>query len=124
MRLGMPLFRWKIMRDLRVQGIGKHTPEEVEDMVKKDLAAISLYLGEKSLNDCGYTFFVPEFHSHFRVLKLITGKENIPLLSTGEKPFLMGDEPSEVDCTVFGFLAQLKWHYPGSPYEAMLEGEF
>ncbi|XP_042867424.1 isoprene-epoxide--glutathione S-transferase-like [Penaeus japonicus] len=69
MRLGMPLFRWKIMRDLRVQGMGKHSPEEVEDMVKKDLAALSLYLGEK--------------------------------------PFLMGKEPSEVDCTVFGFLAQL-----------------
>lgn len=86
MRLGMPLLRWRIMRDLRVQGIGRHSPEEVEDMVKKDLAAISLYLGEKA--------------------------------------FLMGDEPSEVDCTVFGFLAQLKWNYPGSPYEAMLETDF
>ncbi|XP_042867419.1 failed axon connections homolog [Penaeus japonicus] len=86
MRLGMPLFRWKIMRDLRVQGMGKHSPEEVGDMVKKDLAAISLYLGEK--------------------------------------PFLMGKEPSEVDCTVFGFLAQLKWNYPGSPYETMLEADF
>lgn len=49
MRLGMPLLRWRIMRDLRVQGIGRHSPEEVEDMVKKDLAAISLYLGEKLL---------------------------------------------------------------------------
>lgn len=46
------------------------------------------------------------------------------LLSAGEKAFLMGDEPSEVDCTVFGFLAQLKWNYPGSPYEAMLESRF
>lgn len=114
------------MRDLRIQGMGKHSPEEVEDMVKKDLAAISLYLGKKLIS-CGYQLLVPEFHYHHSCIyfhPLSRLGYNIRLISTGEKPFLMGKEPSEVDCTVFGFLAQLKWNYPGSPYETMLEGRF
>ncbi|KAH9494841.1 hypothetical protein Btru_017946 [Bulinus truncatus] len=30
----------------------------------------------------------------------------------GDKPFLMGDLPSEVDCSVFAMLAQCLWHGP------------
>nr|KAG5686194.1 hypothetical protein BaRGS_012412 [Batillaria attramentaria] len=30
----------------------------------------------------------------------------------GQKKFLMGDEPCETDCAVFGQLSQLYWHCP------------
>ncbi|XP_071545191.1 failed axon connections homolog [Panulirus ornatus] len=42
----------------------------------------------------------------------------------GEKPFLMGMEPCEVDCTMFGFLTQIMYNYPGSPYITMLIDDF
>jgi len=42
----------------------------------------------------------------------------------GTKKFILGDEPTEVDCAVFGMLSQVIWCAPGSPYERMLNGEF
>ncbi|XP_055859616.1 failed axon connections homolog isoform X2 [Biomphalaria glabrata] len=30
----------------------------------------------------------------------------------GDKPFLMGDNPCDVDCSAFGLLAQILWHAP------------
>ena len=27
----------------------------------------------------------------------------------GSKPYLMGNDPAEVDCSMFGILAQFKW---------------
>ena len=34
----------------------------------------------------------------------------------------MGDEPCETDCALFGMLAQMKWHMPGTIYEKMING--
>ncbi|CAH1784744.1 unnamed protein product [Owenia fusiformis] len=34
----------------------------------------------------------------------------------GEKNYLMGDKISEVDCAIFGMLAQILYHSPGSPH--------
>ena len=35
----------------------------------------------------------------------------------------MGGEPSEIDCTLFGSLAQVKWHSSSpSPYSPFLKG--
>ncbi|XP_045188690.2 failed axon connections homolog [Mercenaria mercenaria] len=39
----------------------------------------------------------------------------------GTKKFLMGDEPSEVDCSVFGMIAQIYWHMPGSKHQVYLK---
>ena len=34
----------------------------------------------------------------------------------------MGDLPIEVDCAIFGLLAQIVWNSPGSPYEHLFHG--
>jgi hypothetical protein len=43
--------------------------------------------------------------------------------STKKSPFLLGDEPCEEDCAVFGFLSQVLWGAPGSPYTAYVKGQ-
>ena len=35
----------------------------------------------------------------------------------------MGDKPSEVDCAIFGMLAQLKWHFVNTRLEKMFKGK-
>ncbi|KAK7076108.1 hypothetical protein SK128_025596 [Halocaridina rubra] len=84
--IAMPIMRRKTQKLLKDHGIGRHTHAQIENIVVKDLFAISKYLGEK--------------------------------------PFLMGDEPCEVDCSVFGCLVQIVYNYPGSPYTEMLLNEF
>ena len=42
--------------------------------------------------------------------------------STGTKPYFTGDKPAEVDCAVFGVLAQGVWAAPGSVLEAIVNG--
>ncbi|CAL4135278.1 unnamed protein product [Meganyctiphanes norvegica] len=42
----------------------------------------------------------------------------------GDKPFLMGSEPCEVDCAIFGMMAQIVWNSPGSPYLRMIEVQY
>ncbi|XP_074641815.1 failed axon connections homolog [Tubulanus polymorphus] len=61
---------------------------------------------------------------HSRKDYLDAGSYDLRSLATflGDRTFLMGDEPSEVDCTVFGFLAQILWHMPNSHhYQVMTE---
>ncbi|XP_042867421.1 failed axon connections homolog [Penaeus japonicus] len=85
-QLLMPLKRRKIFKSIYIQGIGRHSPEEIHGIIERDLAAISLYLGDKA--------------------------------------FLMGSDPCEVDCALFGSLAQIMWNYPGSPYETMVKEKY
>lgn len=85
-RLLMPLKRRQISKSLYLQGIGRHSAEEVHDIIERDLAAISFYLGDK--------------------------------------PFLMGSDLCEVDCALFGSLAQIMWNYSGSPYETMVKVKY
>lgn len=67
----------------------------------QDLRALASYLG-------GIYFFVLfAIYSHNYL---------------GNKKFLMGDKPTEVDCSVFGQLAQLFWSSPGSPFDSLLNG--
>ena len=42
---------------------------------------------------------------------------------TGTNAFLMGDQPCQEDCAIFGMLAQIKWHAPCTPLEKFLNGE-
>ncbi|XP_013418980.1 failed axon connections homolog isoform X3 [Lingula anatina] len=53
-------------------------------------------------------------------------QQDIQALGTflGQKPFLMGDEPCEADCAVFGMLAQVVWQMPNSPHEIWIKKEF
>ncbi|XP_076467681.1 failed axon connections homolog isoform X1 [Babylonia areolata] len=67
------------------QGMGRHSQEEVMQIARKDLTALSDYLGTKK--------------------------------------FLMGDQPCEEDCAVFGQLSQIYWQLPGS-VSAMFKAEF
>ncbi|XP_013418981.1 failed axon connections homolog isoform X4 [Lingula anatina] len=63
-------------------------------------------------------------HSKEEVLKI--GKDDLKALSDylSQKPFLMGDEPCEADCAVFGMLAQVVWQMPNSPHEIWIKKEF
>ncbi|KAK7067236.1 hypothetical protein SK128_002944 [Halocaridina rubra] len=81
----LPFFKYKINRAMHAVGMRRHTSEEVEEMGRKDIMALSLWLGDKN--------------------------------------YFMGAQPSEVDCAIFGFLAQLLWHFPHSPYGKFLHTE-
>lgn len=51
-------------------------------------------------------------HSQSEVEQLL--EDDLSALSDflGEKQFMMGDEPTELDCAIFGQLSQVKWHVP------------
>ena len=61
-------------------------------------------------------------HDKETVVKIM--KEDLKTVSTilGHKKFLLGEQPCVCDCSVFGFLAQVIYCTPGSPYEKYLEG--
>lgn len=61
--------RKEMVDQTRAQGMGRHTPDEVQQIGIADLKAISEYLGDK--------------------------------------PFFMGDKPTTVDATLYGYLANL-----------------
>lgn len=37
---------------------------------------------------------------------------------------MFGEQPSEVDCAVFGMIAQIYWHMPGSKHQVYLKGKY
>lgn len=39
----------------------------------------------------------------------------------GTKKFLLGEKPSQVDCSVFGMLSQFFWHGFGDPTEEAIK---
>ncbi|OXA50522.1 failed axon connections homolog [Folsomia candida] len=53
-------------------------------------------------------------------------QDDLKHLSTilGQRKFLLGEYPSEYDCTVFGHLAQAMWGLPGSSFEKAVKEEF
>lgn len=53
-------------------------------------------------------------HSQSEVEQLL--EEDLSALSDvlGEKQYMMGDEPTELDCAIFGQVSQVKWHVPKS----------
>ncbi|XP_050405464.1 failed axon connections homolog [Patella vulgata] len=40
------------------------------------------------------------------------------------KDFMMGSEPTEIDCTAFGMLAQFLWHSPQQPCETWIKEKY
>ncbi|KAK8754398.1 hypothetical protein OTU49_016061 [Cherax quadricarinatus] len=85
-RLFIPRLKYKIEKVAKLQGIGRHSSTEVEEMGRKDIAALSVYLGNNQ--------------------------------------YMMGDNPTELDCSVFGMLSQIVWNSPNSPYIRMFNSEF
>ncbi|XP_046376501.1 failed axon connections homolog [Haliotis rufescens] len=47
------------------------------------------------------------------------GRADLQAISTflGDKKFFMGDRPSQIDCAMFGMLAQVLWHMPRTRHE-------
>lgn len=65
----MPLIRRKVRKSLQAQGTGRHSHDEIMNMGKADMTALSRILGDR--------------------------------------PFLLGDQPSSYDATVYAFLEGL-----------------
>ncbi|KAI8514174.1 hypothetical protein Bbelb_084980 [Branchiostoma belcheri] len=68
--------RSKVKQTMWAHGIGRHSRDELQGIIEKDLRAISSFLGTK--------------------------------------PYLMGEEPTEVDAAVFGQLSEIVWTTSGS----------
>lgn len=79
-------FKIQVKKALYMQGMGRHTQQEVEDFARKDLSSLSTWLGDK--------------------------------------PYFMGDDPTELDCAMFGMLSQIQWNATGPPYRQMIESDF
>ncbi|XP_046551641.1 failed axon connections homolog [Haliotis rubra] len=78
--------KYMVAKSTWYQGLGRHTEEEVTQMFKKELQALSDFMGERK--------------------------------------FLMGDEPCESDCAVFGQLSQLYWHFLGTGHENLIRDKY
>ncbi|KAK6187000.1 hypothetical protein SNE40_006254 [Patella caerulea] len=42
----------------------------------------------------------------------------------GNKDFMMGSQPTEIDCSAFGMLAQVLWHSPQEPCEIWIKEKY
>ncbi|CAL8096531.1 unnamed protein product [Orchesella dallaii] len=62
-------------------------------------------------------------HSEDDIVQIISDDLRALSKVLGNKKFILGDEPCEDDCAIFGELAQALWCMPGSPYEELLNGE-
>ncbi|XP_042886424.1 failed axon connections homolog [Penaeus japonicus] len=85
-RFMIHMFAKRFEKATLVQGIGRHSFREVEEMGRKCLLSLSTLLGQN--------------------------------------PFMMGDKATELDCSVFGMLAQVMWCSPNSAYLRMLESDY
>jgi glutathione S-transferase len=69
------LVRKTVAKSLHLQGLGRHSPDEIYRLACDDLTALSEFLADK--------------------------------------PYFFGQQPTELDATAYGFLAQILWA-PGS----------
>ncbi|KAK7110867.1 failed axon connections homolog [Littorina saxatilis] len=72
-----------IRKELWGHGMGRHSDTQIWDIARRDLQALSAFLGEKN--------------------------------------YFCGEEPHEVDCAMFGMLAQLYYHMPDSRHEQYMK---
>ncbi|XP_068223453.1 failed axon connections homolog [Palaemon carinicauda] len=63
-------------------------------------------------------------HTESEVLAM--GHQDLQALSIflGDHPFILGDKPTEVDCSIFGMLAQICWNSAGSPFLKLIETDY
>ncbi|XP_042856701.1 failed axon connections homolog [Penaeus japonicus] len=100
-RFMIHMFAKRFEKATLVQGIGRHSFREVEEMGRKCLLSPLCSVG------CLQTFPFSLF-----------------LTTSGQNPFMMGDKATELDCSVFGMLAQVMWCSPNSAYLRMLESDY
>merc|ERR1712071_89950 len=62
-------------------------------------------------------------HTKAEVVEM--GLKDLRSLSSflGVKPYFMGDKATEVDCAMFGILAEVVWNSPQSPFEELVNSE-
>lgn len=82
----MPMFINHYLEATKVQGVGRHSYREVDELGRKCLQSLSAWLGEK--------------------------------------PFMMGASPTDVDAAVFGLLTRDVFCPPVSDYTRMLEKDY
>ena len=76
--------RRQMRKQIRGQGLGRNTEDEIFHLGKQDLGALSDYLADK--------------------------------------PFFMGDEPTTLDASAFGFLTNVVWCPIESPLKTHAQG--
>lgn len=62
-------------------------------------------------------------HSQEQVYEITTDALRAVSTVLGRNKFILGDEPCEEDCAIFGMLVQTIWGLPSSPYEKLANGE-
>jgi len=63
-------------------------------------------------------------HSQHEIEQLTLNDIRNASIILGNKKFILGDEPCEEDCGIYGQLSQAAWGTPGSVYERALNGKF
>ncbi|KAK3087181.1 hypothetical protein FSP39_002749 [Pinctada imbricata] len=78
------------------------------------------FLARRTVTKCAYAHGIGR-HSQEDVYGIM--KEDLTNLSNflGKKKFLLGDQPCEDDCAVFGILSQPRWHAFGNQMEKIIE---
>ena len=109
LRMLIPLYSRNVMKQTFAQGLGRHTEVEVMEMGVKDLRSLSAYLGN-------------EF--------IIASRSQISFVTScfvlDDKAYFSGEKATEVDCAMFGLLAQIVWNTPisvQSPFRQLLNEE-
>jgi len=62
-------------------------------------------------------------HTEKEIVEFIKSDMRTVSQILGNKKYILGDEPCENDCAIFGIMAQFVWGLPGSPYEKFLHEE-
>lgn len=62
-------------------------------------------------------------HSPQDRLHLLTEDLRAVSIYLGDNPYFLGEEPTEIDCTIFGVMSQFVYCSPGSPFEKIINGE-
>ncbi|XP_037033520.1 failed axon connections homolog [Bradysia coprophila] len=63
-------------------------------------------------------------HTPEERLGLLTGDLKAVSTFLGESSYFLGEEPTEIDCAIFGVMAQCVYCAPGSPYEKIVSEQF
>lgn len=81
--------------------MGHHSEEDIIEIAKQDLKALSDFLGILKISKSEFT----------------CNLNNVIILNTGDKQYLLGNEITEYDCAIFGQLAQVYYQSPDGVME-------
>jgi len=101
---------------------GASTLHEIMDGSSMKLWIIKTMVGRRvrsALNTQGIGLHSPEERFHLLRQDLEAVSDYL-----GTKSYFLGDDPTEIDCTLFGVLAQFIWAAPGSEFTRLIAEEF